>query len=101
LEARAALPKGILVPFLQSDLASVDTSGLLPFLLEGAIENVRRWGIRFQTLPCIGEIIALASALSQPGPKAAKAFKQAMDAGMDNATYLTVVQFLPTNHSRN
>ena len=97
LAARAAWWHGTLLPVDQADVISINTTGLLPFLLEGALENVRRWGIRFVALPNADECIRLAGILiNHPGQEAVDAIN-----GMDNATYLTVRLFLPGCDSRN
>jgi hypothetical protein len=51
----------------------------------------------FEPLPDVEECIRLAGILiNHPGPEAVDAINS-----MDTATYLTVVQFLPTCDSRN
>lgn len=97
LEARAAAWRGERLTFPQAEIASVNCSGLLPFILEKATENIRRWAIRLVALPDVDECIRLAGVLmNHPGEEAVDAIR-----GMDSATYFSVVQFLPTCDSRN
>ena len=47
----------------RESIESVNSTGLLNFILEDAIENVRKWGIHFAALPDAAECIRLSGIL--------------------------------------
>jgi hypothetical protein len=96
LSARAAAWRGEIVNFPRSDLVSVNTSGLYPYLVEEAIENIRRWAIRLVPFTPVEECIKLAAQILIHPEEGA-----AICNSIDSETYCTMRLFFPAADDRN
>lgn len=96
LAARAAAWRGEYLVFDHTCLESLSCTGLLPFILEDATENVRKWGIRFIPFTDVDECIRLAGKIMNYSEEGARICNT-----IDIETFYTVRNFLTSFDGRN
>jgi hypothetical protein len=96
LKARAAAWRGEYLVFDFACVESVNSTGLLPFILEDATENVRKWAIRLVPFAPVDECIRLAGRIMNHPEEGAQICNS-----IDLETYCTMRLFLATFDGRN